>query len=62
MLFKYRGRTLFKLFIKNNAPILAYVLDNNSQEEVIIDDESALDDAKQIVNMRMKRVDRELNR
>ena len=62
VLFKYRGRTLFKLFIKNNAPILAYVLDNNSQAEMIIDDETALDDAKQIVNMRTKRVDRELDR
>ena len=58
VLFKYRGKTLFKLCIRNNAPVLIYGLDTATQTEMAIDDENTLTLAKQIIDLQMSRVDK----
>ncbi len=58
VLFKYRGKTLFKLCIKNDMPVLYYALGNGSKSEVPISDPSALEMAKNIVDLRMSQSER----
>ena len=58
VLFKHRGKTLFKLCIKNDAPVLYYALDNGTQGEAIISDLSTLEMAKGIVDLRISQSDR----
>ncbi len=53
VLFKYCGKTLFKLCIKNDMPILYYAIDNGSKGEVPISDPAALEVAKGIVDLRI---------
>ena len=60
VLFKYRGKTVFKLCIKDDAPVLYYPL-NGGRGEVRIADPASLETAKSLVDMQVGRVDRELN-
>ncbi len=60
VLFKYRGRTIFKLAIKEDAPVLYYPL-NGGRGEVRIADPASLETAKSLVDMQVGKVDRELN-
>ena len=60
VLFKYRGRTIFKLAIKEDAPVLYYPL-NGGRGEVRIADPASLETAKSMVDMQVGKVDRELN-
>ena len=60
VLFKYRGKTVFKLCIKDDAPVLYYPL-NGGRGEVRIADPASLETAKSLVDMQVGKVDRELN-
>ncbi len=58
VVFKYRNDEMFKLYIKNNAPYLCYMLENGTPMEVRVEDDISLANAKEIVNMRVKCADR----
>ena len=60
VLFKYRGRTLFKLCIKGDAPVLYYLTDSGEKAALRLGDAPALDTAKTIIDMNMAKRDREL--
>ncbi len=60
VLFKYRGKSLFKLRIIDGVPYFSYMMDNGMQTEIVVKDEISLEEAKQTVTMRMKRVDRNI--
>ena len=60
VLFKYRGRTLFKLAIKDGAPVLYYPA-GNSRGEISILDASSLQVAKSMIDQSVALLDRELN-
>lgn len=60
VLFKYRGKTLFKLCILNNAPVLYYLSDYGARAELFITDIHVLETAKAIVDHLYERTDREL--
>ena len=60
VLFKYRGRTIFKLAIKEDAPVLYYPL-NGGRGEVRIADPASLETAKSMVDRCVLAVDNELN-
>ena len=60
VLFKYRGRTVFKLAIKDDAPVLYYPL-NGGRGEVRIADSASLGTAKSMIDRTVMSVDGELN-
>ena len=60
VLFKYRGRTVFKLAIKDDAPVLYYPL-NGGRGEVRIADPASLETAKSMIDRCVSAVDNELN-
>ncbi len=60
VLFKYRGRTVFKLAIKDDAPVLYYPL-NGGRGEVRIADPASLETAKSMIDRCVLAVDNELN-
>ncbi|MDE6411549.1 MAG: hypothetical protein K2L02_03315 [Clostridia bacterium] len=60
VLFKYRGRTIFKLAIKDDAPVLYYPA-GGGRSEIRISDDSALSLAKSIIDRQTARIDSELN-
>ena len=60
VLFKYRGKTLFKLCIKNDAPVLYYPADNGGRAELLIVDAAALQVAKSIVDVHIAKTDSEM--
>ena len=60
VLFKYRGKTLFKLCIKNDAPVLYYPAENGGRAEVLIVDAAALEVAKSIVDVHIAKTDSEM--
>jgi hypothetical protein len=60
VLFKYRGRTVFKLAIKDDAPVLYYPL-NGGRGEVRIADPASLGTAKSMIDRTVMSVDGELN-
>ena len=60
VLFKYRGRTVFKLAIKDDAPVLYYPL-NGGRGEVRIADPASLGTAKSMIDRCVSAVDNELN-
>ena len=60
VLFKYRGRTIFKLCIKDDAPVLYYPL-NGGRGEVQIADAASLEVAKGMIDRSVSVVDSELN-
>ena len=60
VLFKYRGKTLFKLCIKDDAPVLFYMTDNGAREAIRIADAAALSTAKVVIDQSVMRRDREL--
>ena len=60
VLFKYRGRTVFKLAIKDDAPVLYYQL-NGGRGEVRIADPASLETAKSMIDRTVMSVDGELN-
>ena len=62
VLFKYRNKSLFKLYIKNDAPYLSFLLENGMQSELRVEDDISFTDAKEIVAMCIKRVNREMDR
>ena len=53
VLFRYRGKTMFKLCIKDNAPVFYYATDNGGRSEVRIADASSLQVAKDMVDLRI---------
>ena len=61
VLFRYRGRTIFKLCIKDNAPVLYYPSDNGGRAEVRIASASDLEIAKGVIDRHILRVDAQLN-
>ena len=60
VLFKYRGKTLFKLCIKGDSPVLVYKTDSGSKEAVRIADTTGLASAKTVIDMCVAKRDREL--
>jgi hypothetical protein len=60
VLFKYRGKTVFKLCIKDDAPVLYYPL-NGGRGEVRIADSASLGTAKSMIDRCVSAVDNELN-
>ncbi len=60
VLFKYRGKTVFKLCIKDDAPVLYYPL-NGGRGEVRIADPASLGTAKSMIDRCVSAVDNELN-
>ena len=60
VLFKYRGRTLFKLAIKDGAPVLYYPL-NGGRGEVSIADPASLETAKSMIDRSVSMIDSQLN-
>ena len=61
VLFKYRGKTLFKLCIKGDAPVLFYTTDSGARESIRLADNAGLNAAKSAVDMSVMRRDRELS-
>ncbi|MDE6411874.1 MAG: hypothetical protein K2L02_05015 [Clostridia bacterium] len=59
VLFKYRGRTVFKLAIKDDAPVLYYPA-GNGREEIRVADSSSLERAKGMIDRIVMKVDNEL--
>ncbi len=57
VLFKYRGKTLFKLCIKEDAPVLYYSTDDGGKSEVKINSAEALEAARKIVDLRIAQTD-----
>ena len=60
VLFKYRGKTLFKLCIRGDAPVLYYTSDNGGREFVRIADSAGMNNAKSVIDMCVMNRDREL--
>ncbi|MDE6411286.1 MAG: hypothetical protein K2L02_01970, partial [Clostridia bacterium] len=60
VLFKYRGRTVFKLCIKYDAPVLYYP-EGNGRAEVRVSDASSLEIAKSMIDRTVMKVDNGLN-
>ena len=60
VLVKYRGKTVFKLCIKDDAPVLYYPL-NGGRGEVRIADSASLGTAKSMIDRCVSAVDNELN-
>ena len=60
VLFKYRGRTVFKLAIKDDAPVLYYPT-GSRRSEVRVCDAASLEVAKSMIDRTVMRVDSELN-
>ncbi|MDE7195218.1 MAG: hypothetical protein K2O14_14810, partial [Oscillospiraceae bacterium] len=60
VLFKYRGKTLFKLSIKNDAPVLTYINGSLPAEQRVMSAEE-LAYAKQIMASCISQTDRELD-
>ncbi|MDE6411715.1 MAG: hypothetical protein K2L02_04175, partial [Clostridia bacterium] len=57
VLFKYRSRTIIKLCIKDDAPVLYYPTENGGRGEVRIADAASLEFAKSVVDRTVSRVD-----
>ncbi len=57
VLFKYRGKTLFKLCIKEDAPVLYYSTDDGGKSEVKINSPETLEAARKIVDLRIAQTD-----
>ncbi len=57
LMIKYKGKSLFKMYIKNGSPYLCYINDNGAQSEICVNSQQALAQAKQVVAMRIKRAD-----
>ncbi|MDE6411181.1 MAG: hypothetical protein K2L02_01405, partial [Clostridia bacterium] len=60
VLFKYRGRTIFKLAIKDDAPVLYYPA-GGGRSEIRVADTSSLELAKSVIDRQTVKVDNELN-
>ncbi len=60
VLFKYRGKTLFKLCIKEDAPVLYYSTDDGGKSEVRINGAETLEAARKVVDLRIAQTDSEL--
>ena len=60
VLFKYRGKTLFKLCIKEDAPVLYYSTDDGGKSEVKINSAEALEAARKIVDLRIAQTDSQM--
>ncbi|MDE6411616.1 MAG: hypothetical protein K2L02_03670, partial [Clostridia bacterium] len=60
VLFKYRRKTLFKLCIKGDAPVLYYP-ENSGRGEVHIVDAASLDYAKSVIDMQIRKVDSQMS-
>ncbi|MDE6411553.1 MAG: phage holin family protein [Clostridia bacterium] len=58
VLFKYRGRTIFKLAIKEDAPVLYYP--ENGRAEVRVSDASTLELAKSAIDQTVSKVDSQM--
>ena len=56
VLFKYRGRTVFKLAIKDDAPVLYYPM-GNGRSEVRVYDAASLEMAKSMIDRTVMNVD-----
>ncbi|MDE6411208.1 MAG: hypothetical protein K2L02_01545 [Clostridia bacterium] len=59
VLFKYRGRTIFKLAIKDDAPVLYYPA-GGGRSEIRVSDASSLELAKSAIDRQTIKVDSEL--
>ncbi|MDE6411316.1 MAG: hypothetical protein K2L02_02120, partial [Clostridia bacterium] len=59
VLFKYRGRTIFKLSIKDDAPVLYYPA-GNGKAEVRVFDASSLEIAKSVIDQTVSSVDSQM--
>ncbi|MDE6411347.1 MAG: hypothetical protein K2L02_02280 [Clostridia bacterium] len=59
VLFKYRGRTVFKLAIKDDAPVLYYPA-GNGREEIRVADTSSLERTKNIIDRIVINVDSQM--
>ncbi len=57
VLFKYRGKTLFKLCIKEDAPVLYYSTDDGGKSEVRINGAETLEAARKVVDLRIMQTD-----
>ena len=61
VLFKYRGKTLFKLCIKDDAPVLFYMTESGAKEALRLADSATLSAAKAVIDQCVMRRDRELS-
>ena len=60
VLFKYRGKTLFKLCIANDAPVLYYPSGNGGRDEIQIVNASILETAKAMIDRLLMKTDQEM--
>ena len=60
VLFKYRGKTLFKLCIKEDAPVLYYATEEGGKSEVKINSAEALEAARKVVDLRIAQTDSQM--
>ncbi len=58
VVFKYRGNTIFMIYIRDGAPYLCYMLDNGVQAEIRLEDNISLEDAKEVIDTCLAREDR----
>ncbi len=57
ILYKYRGKSMFKLNIKDGMPWFSYATDSGTQAEISLEDELSLEEIIQTVALRLKRAD-----
>ena len=60
VLFRYRGKTLFKLCIRGDAPVLFYLTDSGVKDAIRLADAQALSVAKSVIDQSVIKRDREL--
>ena len=60
VLFKYRGKTMFKLCIRGDAPVLFYNADNGARESLRISDAGTLTAAKAVIDANVAKRDAEI--